>query len=143
MKKSVVLFAVFFIFFAANAFSQQVASLKSNIVSEKIAKYKIIEGNYLSGLSSDVHHLKVSCAYFLGDIKSQKALIPLMKMFRTEKDPGAKLVAAWSLLKIGDPRGVYLVKSSINNNEYKTINSMLSVLYNDYCLKNFGRIDKN
>ncbi len=105
------------------------------------AKYETIESNYLTGLNSANHGLKVSSAYFLGDMKSHKAVIPLMKMFRNEKNDGAKLVAAWSLLKIGDARGVFLVKRESELGNCDGIRCMLGQLYQDYCLKTNGKVD--
>ena len=104
-------------------------------------KYEAIEANYLKGLESDNQGLKVSSAYFLGDMKSSRAVIPLMKMFNNEKNDGAKLVAAWSLLKIGDSRGVYLVKTGIDNSNSGGIKTMLHQLYVDYCLKTKGKVE--
>jgi len=105
------------------------------------SKYEAIEANYLTGLNSDNQGLKVSSAYFLGNIKSSRAVIPLMKMFRTEKNNGAKLVAAWSLLKIGDSRGVFLVKRESEIGNCDGINCMLHQLYKDYCLKTKGKVE--
>ena len=105
------------------------------------SKYEAIEANYLTGLNSDNQGLKVSSAYFLGNIKSSRAVIPLMKMFRTEKNNGAKLVAAWSLLKIGDSRGVFLVKRESEIGNCEGINCMLHQLYEDYCLKTKGKVE--
>ena len=104
------------------------------------SKYESVEANYLKGLESDNQGLKVSSAYFLGDMKSHRAVIPLMKMFNKEKNDGAKLVAAWSLLKIGDSRGVYLVKNEIENGNCDGIRPMLHQLYEDYSLKTNGKI---
>ena len=105
------------------------------------SKYETIEANYLTGLNSDNQGLKVSSAYFLGNIKSEKAVIPLMKMFRNQKNDGAKLVAAWSLLKIGDSRGVFLVKRESELGNCDGINCMLHQLYEDYCLKTKGKVE--
>jgi hypothetical protein len=105
------------------------------------SKYEAIEANYLTGLNSDNQGLKVSSAYFLGNMKSSRAVIPLMKMFRNEKNNGAKLVAAWSLLKIGDARGVFLVKRESELGNCDGINCMLHQLYEDYCLKTKGKTE--
>ena len=105
------------------------------------SKYEAIEANYLTGINSDNQGLKVSSAYFLGNMKSIRAVIPLMKMFRNEKNNGAKLVAAWSLLKIGDSRGVFLVKRESELGNCDSINCMLHQLYEDYCLKTKGKIE--
>jgi hypothetical protein len=126
---------IFVVAIATVSFAQASKEIKVS------AKYETIEANYLSGLYSDNHGLKVSSAYFLGDMKSQRAVIPLMKMFRNEKNDGAKLVAAWSLLKIGDSRGVFLVKRESELGNCDGIRCMLGQLYQDYCLKTKGKIE--
>lgn len=106
--------------------------------------YSKIESNYLKGLKSNNPDLRVSCAYFLGKMKSDRALIPLMAAFHDSKNEGAKLIAAWSLLKIGDARGVNLVKRAIELNECGSgAGCILRYLYMDYCLETNGRIDRN
>jgi hypothetical protein len=45
-------------------------------------KYSQIEENYLVGLNSSNVGLRTSCAYFLGEMKSDKAIIPLLKLLR-------------------------------------------------------------
>lgn len=83
---------------------------KRNLDSEKSAKYELIEANRLLGLHSDNQGLRESCAYFLGEMKSKKAVFPLMEMLREEKAPtSSRIIAALSLIKIGDPQGAYFV----------------------------------
>ncbi len=137
--KRFVLYLVVFFMAAAAAFAQ--APPKELLASRE---YHKIESNYLKGLDSDNPSLKVSCAYFLGELKSEKALIPLMDLFRNGQNDGAKLVAAWSLLKIGNPRGVNLVKRMIDTGECgSNINCILQYFYKDYCLKTNGKADKS
>ncbi len=93
------------------------------------------EANYLTALQSGNESLKINSAYMLGEIRSKKAVIPLMDMFRQERDEGAKLVAALSLLKIGDARGIFLVKRSIELKENDGITIILQHLYRDYSIK--------
>lgn len=138
MKKSILLLLVPILVFASLSYPQELASL-----SPVSTDYELIESNYLKGLNSDVHNLQMCCAYFLGEMKSQKALFPLMKIFREAENDGAKLVAAWSLLKIDDPRGVYLVKSAIDDRDCDNVKCMLHFLYTDYCLKTNGKIDRD
>jgi hypothetical protein len=135
VKKVVLILSLVFVFITVPLYPQVYASLAPTATN-----YEQIESNYLKGLNSEVDNLKLCCAYFLGEMQSKKALIPLMEMFRDEKND-TKLVAAWSLLKIGDPRGVYLVKSAIDNKECDGIRCMLHFLYMDYCLKTNGRVD--
>ena len=137
MKNGILTLVILFFTISIPLYPQVYASL-----NPAATEYEQIESNYLKGLNSEVHNLKLCCAYFLGEMQSQKALIPLMEMFRNEKGD-TKLVAAWSLLKIGDPRGVYLVKSGLDAKECDNIKCMLHFLYMDFCLKNNGRVDKN
>ncbi|MBX3008785.1 MAG: HEAT repeat domain-containing protein [Melioribacteraceae bacterium] len=83
---------------------------KRNLDSERSAKYELIEANRLLGLQSDNQGLRESCAYFLGEMKSKKAVFPLMAMLREENAPtSSRIIAALSLIKIGDPQGAYFV----------------------------------
>ena len=120
------------------AFAQLPAKL-----TESSEMYIKTENNYLAGLESGVPGLKVSAAYFLGEMKSEKALFPLMKMFREANNYGARLVAAWALLKIGDKRGVFLVKRYIQLGNCDDIRCMLQQMYLDYSLKTYGKLVYN
>ncbi len=133
MKRMTFIVFIFVIItaFCSSSFSQPASSNQVKI-SPGSAKYSIIEANYLDGLKSENKGLKVSCAYYLGEIKSKKAVVPLMAMLRNENDKGAKLIAAWSLLKIGDSRGVYLVSNISNDIDCTAVLSMLEHLYINY-----------
>ena len=100
-----------------------------------------IEENYLRGLNSDVPGLQVSCAYFLGEMKSSKAVLPLMKMLRDKNAaPGQKIIAAWSLMKIGDERGLYLIKCEGDNSECDYLRCFAEYLYKEHCYKTEGSL---
>ncbi|UCH66073.1 MAG: hypothetical protein JSW63_02765 [Ignavibacterium sp.] len=138
MKKSI-LFIVLFVSAIAlftNSFAQ---GPPVNISAKKLA---VMEDNLLVGLQSDNHGLKVSSAFFLGEIESDRAVIPLMKMFSEEEDPGAKFVAAWSLLKIGDKRGVYRVKRAAERSESNSETNIIEYLYKDFSLNEYGEVHK-
>lgn len=138
MKKAILSLLVFFWISASISFAQAPPR-----PAEAYAYHKI-ERNYLKGLKSDNPDLKISCAYFLGEMKSDKALIPLMAMFHDSKNEGAKLIAAWSLLKIGDARGVNLIKRAVELNECGSgAGCILRYLFMDYSLQTNGKIDKS
>ncbi len=99
------------------------------------------EENYLTTLNSGNEEIRINSAYILGELKSQKAVEPLMDMFRKEKDDGAKLVAALSLLKIGDARGVFLVKRSIEFGEDSGTTIILQHLFKDYSISKKELLD--
>jgi hypothetical protein len=134
--KTQILFIVFF-FSAFALLNTGFAQLPNIPVSAD--KSAIIEDNYLAGLESDNRGLKVSCAFFLGDAGSEKSVIPLMKMLSESEDRGEKFVAAWSLLKIGDERGVYRVKMEAEKSDCNQLRCILDYLYKDYRLEKFGK----
>ena len=130
MRNLIFVFALFFAF-PICLLSQTPAELqKPEFTREQI------EDNYLVGLNSDAPGLQVSCAYFLGEMKSERAVIPLLKMFRDEKNaPGQRLMAAWSLYKIGDERGIYMIKCEAENTECDYLRCLCEYYYKDHCLK--------
>ena len=87
MKKTIL---VLFIFISAITFAQNKAH----------SQYSIIEDNLLEGINSDNQGLKLSSAFFLGEIKSDKAIIPLLEILHSSKECCAKQVAALALYKI-------------------------------------------
>lgn len=136
MKKQF-LFIVFFV----SAFALLTATFAQSPPDPVSAKKSVvIENNYLAGLESDNQGIKVSCAFFLGEAGTDRAVIPLMKMFREEEDPSAKFIAAWSLLKIGDKRGVYRVKMEAERSDSEYMRTILDYLYKDFCLKTYGKV---
>jgi hypothetical protein len=102
---------------------------------------ELTEKNLLVGLSSDNFGLRVSSAYFLGELKSEKAIIPLMKMLRSEEDERGRIMAALSLIKIENSRGIYMVKRSIEFNEFERVRDMCEHLYKAYLVKNHYEIN--
>lgn len=71
----------------------------SDSTSSKSSTYENIEKNLLVGLNSDNEGLKFSCAYYLGEIQSSKAVIPLLRLFHSGKTDEMKIIAALSYAK--------------------------------------------
>ena len=101
--------------------------------------YENIEENYLIGLNSDNMGLKISCAYFLGEMKSRKAVIPLMQILNSEQHEGARIIAAWSLVKIGDPIGIYLVQKLSESCDCSSVRCMCDHFYIHYLQQEKGK----
>lgn len=129
MKRLICLFSMMFLLFALStiSFPQNV----TNPYSQQ-DNYEAIEANYLAGFNSGNLGIQTDCAYFLGEMKSHKAVIPLMELFRNATNDGQKLVAAWSLLKIGDERGIALVKREVDFGDCNEIKCMLHHLCRFY-----------
>ncbi len=119
----------------------------AKITNTAIAKYSMIEKNYLNGLSSDNLGIRKSAAFFLGEMKSSKAVVPLMNILRTEKDESLRIMAAWSLIKIRDYRGINLVKHVSENCDCQSVKCLCDFFYTHHSMAetgglNFEQFDK-
>ena len=88
--------------------------------------------NLLNGINSENQGLRVSSAYFLGELKSDKAVIPLMKILKSDENEESRIMAALSLIKIGDLRGIYAVKQAIKYDQSERVNKLCLNFYRDY-----------
>jgi len=88
--------------------------------------------NLLIGLDSENAGLTSSSAYYLGELSSTEAVIPLMKMLRNSEREELRISAALALLKIGDERGIYAIKRAIVFDESKRVSDMCEKFYNAY-----------
>jgi hypothetical protein len=107
---------------------------RANGNAPKANTYEAIELNRLIGLASDNAGLKVSCAFNLGEMKSKKAVIPLMQMLREGSSDEERIIAALSLIKIGDPQGVYMVGRSGIFNDFNKTRRTCEKFYKSYLL---------
>ena len=95
-------------------------------------EYSQIEENYLFGLSTNNIGLRTSCAYFLGEMKSDKAIIPLLKLLRYGETEQERIIAALSLYKIGSKRGIYKIKILAETDKSERVRKVLGRLYSTY-----------
>lgn len=114
------------LFISSSAYSQDSIKVVPRISDEDI------EINYLQGAESDNLGLKISAAYQLGERKSKKAVIPLMKVLRNDSVAEARIMAALSLYKIGDERGIFAIKKAMEFDEDKQVKQMCSIFYQMY-----------
>ena len=118
------LFTILVMFLLTNfVYSQDSLKVVPRITDEDI------EINYLKGTESDNLGLKISAAYHLGERKSQKAVIPLMDALRTDSSPEVRIMAALSLFKIGDERGIFAIKKAIKFDENEQVKQMCGIFY--------------
>ena len=100
-------------------------------VEEAKINYALVEANLLVGLSSDNAGLSASSAYYLGEIKSQKAVIPLMAKLRSNNGCcSQRIMAALSLYKIKDERGMFLIKRLAKLDPDKRVRRICTAFYN-------------
>lgn len=139
--KTVKLFSILFIavtfILASTSAAQGINPSDPNVK----AKYSTIEANLLVGLNSDIDGLRLSCAYYLGEIKSENSVLPLMQILRDDSCYGVRIVAALSLIKIGNPQGVYMVKRTAKFNNDDGVRKMSEKFYLAYLWQKY--LDEN
>ncbi len=104
------------------------------------SQYSSIEKNLLVGINSDNQGLKLSCAYFLGEIRSEKAIIPLLSILHNSNECCARQVAALALFKINSERGMFAIKQAIKFDDNEQTKKICRVLYtySGYKLSDFS-----
>lgn len=100
-------------------------------------KSEQVEDNLLVGVQSENDGLRISSAYYLGEMKSEKAVDFLMKILRDDKNPGARLIAALSLVKIENEQGLFLLKRTALFNSDERVRRMSDKLYHAYLVKKY------
>ena len=123
MKKSIVLLASLLAIAYVVPVSAQESVLPPN------ANKALIEENLFIGLAYNNLGLQRSCALMLGEIQSNRAVVPLMDVLHNSTDENLRVAAAWALCKIGDARGVYAVKMAVKYDENLKVKSTCAWYY--------------
>ncbi|MFH0989964.1 MAG: HEAT repeat domain-containing protein [bacterium] len=79
-----------------------------------VAKKAVVEKNLFAALESGNKGLQKSAIYMLGNIGSDRAVLPLLSYLKYSEDENVRIAAAWSLCQIGDARGLYAVKQAVS-----------------------------
>lgn len=77
------------------------------------SKKDLIEKNLILGLESNNEGAMLSAAYYLGEYRSESAVIPLMKLLHSTCCDELRIMAALSLTKIGTGKSLFAVKQNI------------------------------
>ena len=134
MKRSTLLFAVsLFLIFSFPIFPQETANKSSE---EMDACFKTLQ----QGLDSDNIGLQAGCAYMIGELNCQRSVITLLKMLHNSSSEELRILAALSLYKLGDSRGIYAIKQSIKYDESERVQRMCEIFYKAFIQQN---IDNN
>jgi HEAT repeat protein len=89
----------------------------------------------LLGLESDNFGLKTSSAFLLGELKVKSAVVPLMKMLRSDESDEAKIVAALALYKLGTPLSIHALFQAARFEDSNRVKKMCSGFYRDFISK--------
>jgi HEAT repeat protein len=124
MKKSIVLTAMLILLIALT-----VPMTAKEFVPLSRAKITLMEDNLIFGLSANNIGVQRSCALLLGKLQSEKAVISLMAIFYYNSDEDVRTAAAWALCRIGDMRGVNVVKTAAKNDKSSRVQAICASYY--------------
>ncbi|MFH1198343.1 MAG: hypothetical protein V1720_21760 [bacterium] len=125
MKKVLVVLVL-----ALSVLTLQAGPLSPGAVSA--VKYNNIEKNLFMGMDSNNDGLKFSSIYRLGEIKSYKAVIPLLSILKNNESESMRIISALSLYKIGDERGLFAIKQASKFDESERVRRMCTIFYNEF-----------
>lgn len=104
--------------------------------ASKTMSTETVEINLLEGVKSDNAGLQVSSAYYLGEMKSEKAVVPLLGLFNNAEQNGVRVAAALALVKIGDARGIKAIEYASRYDESKHVKDLCKLFYATYVAQN-------
>ena len=133
MKRSATLFAVsLFLLLSQLLFPQEIANLSS---PAKEACVKTL----FEGINSENEGLQAGCAYMFGELCCDKAVISLLEILHNNPKEEMRILAALSLYKIGDLRGIFAIKQAIKFDESERVSKLCEGFYKSYLN---GRVDE-
>ncbi|WP_337872972.1 HEAT repeat domain-containing protein [Ignavibacterium sp.] len=127
MKRlNLILFVFFVTIFSQVSFGSNNPMKKSELNRELIIK------NLMIGIKSDNYGLRTSSALMLGEFRADESVIDLLRMLHSEDTDDARIVAALSLLKIEDSRGIYAIKQAIRFDKSERVKKLCEKFYYHY-----------
>ena len=101
-------------------------------------EYHQVEQNLLAGINTDNIGLQTSSAYFLGEMKSDRAMIPLLKLVQNGETEEARIIAALSLYKIESKIGMYRLKYLAETDESELARRVFGRIYQKYVFDKYS-----
>jgi len=127
MKRQTVLFT----FFLLVAFSF-LTYAQTTVHTQTSAKKDCVIKSLLLGVESENLGLQSSAAYMLGELCFDEAVIPLLKILHNSPYEEMRIMAALSLYKIGDSRGIFAIRQAIKFDESKRVRKLCDKFYRAY-----------
>jgi len=85
--------------------------------------------NLLIGSKSCNKGLCGSCVYMMGELCCNESVIPLLSLLHNSECEEIRILAALSLCKIGDARGIYAVKRAALFDESQRVKRLCNLFY--------------
>ena len=127
MKRQTVLFTLsLLVAFSFLTYAQ------TTVHTQTFAKKDCIKKSLLLGVESENLGLQSSAAYMLGEFCCDEAVIPLLKILHNSPYEEMRIMAALSLYKIGDSRGIFAIRQAIKFDESKRVSKLCDKFYRAY-----------
>ncbi len=126
MKKLMLVFLVItvtVILFNAVLYSQPVPKRSIQLNETQISE------NLLIGMKSTNQGLCASSTFLAGELCCKKGVIQLLSLLHNAKCEEIRILAALSLCKIGDARGLYAVKRAAIFDESSRVQRLCNIFY--------------
>jgi hypothetical protein len=126
MKRNRLLFSVSLtILLFTQTFSQEIAD-KDFPQKENCIK------TLIQGINSDNPGLKAGCIYMIGELCCDKGVVTLLDILHSNPSEEMRILAALSLYKINDSRGIYAIKQAIRFDESERVKRLCETFYKAY-----------
>lgn len=129
MKSRIILFSVSLLLLL----SFQI--LPQEIADQNISTKETCIETLLKGMDSDNRGLQAGCTYMLGELCCDRGVIPLLDVLHNNPTEELRILAALSLYKIGDSRGIYAIKQAIKFDESSRVSRLCEKFYSAYMKK--------
>ena len=90
------------------------------------------EAKLLEDVHCDDCVKRENAIYSLGELRSEKAVIPLMAVLHSDADESSRIVAALALCRIGDARGTYAGKRAATYDGSEKVRTLSAWFFNTY-----------
>ena len=126
MKRQTILFAFsLLLLLTIQILPQEIANQNNS------AKEACIE-TLLKGLQTENRGLQAGCTYMLGELCCNRGIITLLDILHSNPSEELRILAALSLYKIGDSRGIFAIKQSIKYDESDRVSRLCEKFYRAY-----------
>ncbi len=129
MKRNMYLTAA--VLLSAMLTTGSLAYAKSNSSSPDMKGKSAIE-NLKNGIKSDNTGLKKSSIYFAGHYRVSETVPTLTETVKNENEPSTRILIALVLYRIGDEKGIKLVKEMAAYDRNPEVRRMCTCIYNAY-----------
>lgn len=129
MKRHKILFAVSLLLLLTIPIIPQEIADQNNSAKESCIK------TLLEGLQTENRGLQAGCTYMLGELCCDRGVITLLDILHNSPSEELRILAALSLYKIGDSRGIYAIKQSIKYDESDRVSRLCEKFYRAYMQK--------